>query len=176
MLDNDSLNFADPSVTLFREYLRIKSVHPQPDYAGCVVFLKKLGEEYGLKYDTFEVNTRHDILIFHFQIVPGKPFVLLTWEGTNPALPTVVLNSHMDVVPVYMDKWKYDPFEAHKDEEGNIFARGTQDMKCVGIQYLQAVHRLKKAGYTPLRTIHLLYVPGKEISSLIRLIDRYSCR
>ena len=30
--------------------------------------------------------------------------------------------------------WKYPPFSAHKDENGDIYARGSQDMKCVGIQ------------------------------------------
>ena len=35
------------------------------------------------------------------QVVKGYPIVILTWEGTDPKLPSVVLNSHMDVVPVY---------------------------------------------------------------------------
>ena len=29
------------------------------------------------------------------------------------------------------------------DEHGNIFARGSQDMKCVGMQYLEAIRLLK---------------------------------
>jgi hypothetical protein len=33
-------------------------------------------------------------------------------------------------------------------------------MKCVGIQYIEAVRALKDAGYVPKRTIYLLYVPG----------------
>lgn len=33
-------------------------------------------------------------------------------------------------------------------------------MKCVGIQYIEAVRQLKDAGYVPKRTIYLLYVPG----------------
>ena len=31
----------DPTVTWFREYLRIQSVQPNPDYAGCVEFLRR---------------------------------------------------------------------------------------------------------------------------------------
>lgn len=45
---------------------------------------------------------------------------------------------------------------------GNIYARGTQDMKCVGIQYLEAVRRLKQSGITLKRTLHISFVPGKE--------------
>ena len=32
-----------PAVTSFREYIRIKSVHPTPDYDGCLDFLKRYG-------------------------------------------------------------------------------------------------------------------------------------
>lgn len=34
----------------------------------------------------------------------------------------------------FQEHWKYEPFSAHKDENGTIYARGTQDMKSVGIQ------------------------------------------
>lgn len=58
------------------------------------------------------------------------------------------------------EHWKYEPFSAHKDEEGNIYGRGTQDMKSVGMQYLEALKQLKKDGKTFLRTIHLTFLPG----------------
>ena len=45
----------------------------------------------------------------------------------------------MDVVPVFPEHWTYPPFSAHKDEDGNIYGRGTQDMKSVGIQHFEAV-------------------------------------
>jgi aminoacylase len=44
------------AVTKFREYLKIKTVHPTPDYAGAIQFLKQYAEEYGFKYDTFEAS------------------------------------------------------------------------------------------------------------------------
>jgi len=33
-------------------------------------------------------------------------------------------------------------------------------MKGVGMQYLEAVRRLKAKGFTPERTIHVTFVPG----------------
>lgn len=66
----------------------------------------------------------------------------------------------MDVVPVFEDKWTYPPFGADIDSEGRIYARGSQDMKCVGVQYLAAVRALKKEGVTFKRTIHMIFVPG----------------
>lgn len=93
----------------------------------------------------------------------------MTWVGTQPDLPSVVLNSHTDVVPVFPENWTRPPFGAEIDEEGKIYARGTQDMKCVGMQYLAAIRALKKDGVTLKRTIHVVYVPGK-ISALITML------
>jgi len=77
-----------------------------------------------------------------------------------------MLNSHTDVVPVFPEHWTYPPFSAHKDEKGDIYGRGTQDMKCVGIQHIEAVRRLKEAGKTFKRTIHLVFVPEEEVGGL----------
>jgi len=42
-----------------------------------------------------------------------------------------------------------------KEPNGDIYGRGTQDMKSVGIQHLEAIRRLKEAGKRVKRTIHL---------------------
>jgi len=34
-------------------------------------------------------------------MAPGKPIVVITWLGQKPELPSILLNSHTDVVPVY---------------------------------------------------------------------------
>ena len=34
----------DPSVSLFREYVKIESVQPNPDYDGCIKFLSAQAE------------------------------------------------------------------------------------------------------------------------------------
>ena len=36
-------------------------------------------------------------------------------------------------------------------------------MKCVGMQYLEAIRRLKSSGFQPLRTVYLLFAPDEEI-------------
>lgn len=62
-----------------------------------------------------------------------------------------------------MSRWNTDPFAAIKDEKGNIYARGTQDMKCVTIQHIEAMRRLKQRGIQLKRTIHMTFVPDEEI-------------
>ncbi|KAJ1563199.1 adenylate cyclase [Cladochytrium tenue] len=99
-----------------------------------------------------------------FSPIKGKPIVLATWKGEDPTLPGIILNSHYDVVPALEEHWQYDPFDAKVLEDGRIYGRGAQDMKCVCIQYAEAVRRLKSRGFsTPKRNVYLLYVPDEEI-------------
>lgn len=85
--------------------------------------------------------------------------------GLQPNLPSIMLNSHMDVVPVFPESWTHPPFAAHIDENGRIFARGAQDMKSIGTQYLAAIRALKRDGISQLkRTIHVIFVPDEEIN------------
>lgn len=76
-----------------------------------------------------------------------------------------MLNSHMDVVPVFENFWTHPPFAADIDESGRIFARGAQDMKSIGTQYLGAIRALKRDGIAQFkRTIHVTFVPDEEIN------------
>ncbi|XP_017143999.1 aminoacylase-1-like [Drosophila miranda] len=138
-------------IKIFREYLRIPTVHPNVDYTACVEFLKRQAAGLNLPVDVvYPVNEKN-------------PVVIMKWEGTQPELPSIILNSHTDVVPVFPEKWTHEPFSADLDAEGRIFARGSQDMKCVGTQYLGAIRALKASGYKPKRTIYLTYVPDEEV-------------
>jgi aminoacylase len=77
----------------------------------------------------------------------------------------------MDVVPVFEEKWTQPPFGANMDSQGRIYARGAQDMKCVGMQFLGAIRALKKDGAQPKRTIHLTFVPDEEIGGLLGMAE-----
>lgn len=138
------------AIEAFREYLRIPSVEPNVNYDPCVDFLRKQAHNIELPCEIYSA-------------VEGKPVVIITWLGTQPELPAIMLSSHMDVVPVNEDMWTYKPFGAEMDERGNIYGRGSQDMKCVGIQYIEAVKRLKKDGVKLKRTVHICFVPDEEI-------------
>lgn len=145
----------DPSVTVFREYLRIKTVQPNPDYDGAVLFLERIAKELDLAYKCVKNAESGKVVA-----------VVITWKGKEPDLPSIMLNSHIDVVPVFPEHWTYDPFSAHKTENGDIFARGSQDMKCVGIQYIEAIRKLQSQQFTPRRTIHVTFVPDEEIGGV----------
>lgn len=89
-----------------------------------------------------------------------KPIAIITYIGTEPELESIYFNSHMDVVPVYEELWTHPPFGAEIDDEGLIFARGAQDMKSLGTQYLGALRYFIKNNIRFKRTIHVGFVPG----------------
>ncbi|OVA00674.1 Peptidase M20 [Macleaya cordata] len=145
-----SLESSSEVISRFQQYLQINTAHPNPKYFEAADFIISQAKTLNLESQTLEY-------------VKGKPVVLLKWPGKNPKLPSILLNSHTDVVPAEHHKWNHPPFDAHLDLFGNIYARGSQDMKCVGLQYLEAIRRLKNSGFEPLRTVYLTFVPDEEI-------------
>jgi len=138
------------AIKFFQEYIQCKSVHPNPDYNSALNLIEKYAKLFNLSCNRYE-------------FAKDKPMLIITVKGEDDTLASVMLNSHTDVVPVDVNNWKVDAFSGFKDENGNIFGRGTQDMKCVGVQYLEAIHRLQVKKTKFLRTIYLTYVADEEI-------------
>lgn len=142
----------DPSLIIsrFQQYLQINTSQPSPDYYKALKFLISQADALSLQHQTIE-------------LVENKPLLLLKWEGSDPTLPSILLYSHTDVVPSEPAKWTYHPFSAHIDSSGNIYARGSQDMKCVGMQHLEAIRKLKATGFHPVRSIYVVFAPDEEV-------------
>mmetsp|Transcript_26745 Transcript_26745/g.74772 ORF Transcript_26745/g.74772 Transcript_26745/m.74772 type:complete len:439 (+) Transcript_26745:64-1380(+) len=143
-------------VQLFQEFLRIETVSftgvESGAYEEASQFLQKHCKSIGLQ------NVRA------IPVVEGKPIVIATWPGSDSSLGAILLNSHYDVVPAVLESWHCEPFKAIRERDtGRIYARGTQDMKCVCMQHLLSIRRLIREGHTPKRTIHLTFVPDEEI-------------
>jgi aminoacylase len=147
---------SESAISRFSEFLRIRSVSAEGPvtgaYAECVAWLKDWALSIGLTCRVLE-------------LVHNKPILVATWTGSEPALPSILLNSHYDVVPVMEEHWTQPAWEG-KRADGRVYGRGAQDMKCVCVQYLLAIGRLKSAGFVPRRTMHLSYVPDEEIGGV----------
>ncbi|GJQ10475.1 hypothetical protein GpartN1_g2266.t1 [Galdieria partita] len=137
------------AVSNLQKYIQIRTEQPHPDYTSAVEFLKQLATEIGLETQLLE-------------LVPGKPIFLAWLRGSNESRSTILLNSHMDVVPVELEGWSKDPFAATMEGD-KIYGRGTQDMKSVTIQYFEALRNLIQQGWKPDQTILLSVVPDEEI-------------
>jgi len=107
----------------FQEYLQISTAQPNPNYYEAADFILSQAKALSLESQTIE-------------FVKNKPIILLKWPGKDPNLPSVLLNSHTDVVPVEIDKWAHPPFGAQIDSRGNIYARGSQASTSIQIEFL----------------------------------------
>lgn len=75
----------------------------------------------------------------------GNP-VVYGEKTINPALPTVLVYSHYDVMPVQpLELWKSDPFKAEV-RDGKIYARGADDDKGQGFMHVKAFEAMVATG------------------------------
>lgn len=92
--------------------------------------------------------------------------MLMTWAGTDPALPPVILMAHQDVVPVNPGTdadWTHGPFGGVV-ADGYIWGRGAMDDKGSLIAILEAGDALAKSGWTPKRTVIFAFGHDEEVS------------
>jgi aminoacylase len=144
------IKLRDSRIERLITYLNINTCHPKPDYPTAISFLKSEYTRIGLPFHIEEPTT-------------GFPIFIAKWEGRNSSLPSIMLNSHMDIVKADKEKWTTkDPFVA-ETRDGKIFCRGIQDMKSVGMQHMEAVETLISEGFKPDRTVYITYVPDEEI-------------
>jgi aminoacylase len=139
----------DSMIKLLQDYLAINTVHPHADYQAVIALFKKQALA-----DGFSIR---EIIL-----PSGYPVLVITLEGSDPSLPALALNHHMDVVPAdNAAQWDFPPFEGSVHDE-RIYGRGTQDCKGLGVAHYAALRELKQRGIQPARTIHLIMVPDEE--------------
>lgn len=136
-------------IMLLQKYLKIKTVYPSCNYDEVVALFQNQATEDGLESQLIRLPC-------------GNPVLIITVLGTDPDLPALALNSHMDVVPAdNASEWNYPPF-AGIIENGIIYGRGAQDCKGVGVAQYGALRQIKQRNIQPARTIHLILMPDEE--------------
>ncbi len=85
----------------------------------------------------------------------GHVNLLARLPGKDRTLRPLLLLNHMDVVPVDASRWKMDPFGA-QIEGGELWGRGSLDMKSTAVQQLTALMLMKQLGIVPPRDIVFL--------------------
>ena len=66
-------------------------------------------------------------------------------EGPDPDRPTLIVNGHLDVVPVNAAAWSHNPFDPQV-VDGRLYGRGSADMKGGIAAAICALDVLEKAG------------------------------
>jgi len=87
-------------------------------------------------------------------------YLMMTWAGSDPAKKPIVYSGHMDVVAADPKDWQRDPY-VPVIEGGYLYGRGAQDDKFDTSVAIAALIQLRKAGFTPSRSI-ILALSGDE--------------
>src|SRR4051812_27757982 len=140
------------ALELFQNYVRIASVNPPADTRATAELLKKEFDNPGLEAKLLESGTNHLNLMVR---LPGRD---------RSKKPLLLLN-HFDVVPVDPKAWPMDPFGA-LIKDGQIWGRGSLDMKGIGVQQLTALITLHNAGVVPARDIVMISTADEESSGV----------
>ena len=83
-------------------------------------------------------------------------------RAERPRGRSLILNGHIDVVPVGpLDMWTRPPFEPER-REGWLYGRGSGDMKSGLVAALAALDALERLGYRPAADVHVQSVVEEE--------------
>lgn len=91
---------------------------------------------------------------------------LLYLAGTQRERRPVLFNGHMDVVPAAAEAWRYPPFSG-TIAEGEVWGRGSQDMKGPQCALLSALEELVQEGWGPERDIWLYLSCDEETGGAV---------
>ena len=147
--DPDWDQIGKTALDLLQQYVRIESIDPPANTAEAANFVKRLLEENGIPVRLYTSGPN------------GQTNLVARVAGRDHSKKPLLLLNHLDVVPVDRKAWKFDPFAA-VIQNGEIWGRGTMDMKGIGIQQMMALVTLKKSGITPARDIVMLSTADEE--------------
>jgi succinyl-diaminopimelate desuccinylase len=82
--------------------------------------------------------------------------------GLDGTRPTLIINGHLDVVPVKADAWSRDPFDPAV-EDGKLYGRGSADMKGGIAAAICALDVLARAGQPPACDVVFHLVADEEL-------------
>ena len=90
--------------------------------------------------------------------VVAEHTLVYTWQGSDPALPPIVLLAHHDVVPVTPgteQDWTHPPFDGVIADNA-VWGRGSVDDKGSLVGLFEGIESLAAAGFVPRRTVYVV--------------------
>src|SRR5207248_4518993 len=96
------------------------------------------------------------------ELFPKRPNLIVELTGTGER-PAVLLSGHSDTVPPGEAPWEHDPFSGAL-VDGEIWGRGTTDMKAGLAAMLAAMAALKRRGWPPCGDGRLAVTIGAEVA------------
>jgi acetylornithine deacetylase/succinyl-diaminopimelate desuccinylase-like protein len=149
-----ALNFAavaEEAVAHFKALLRIDTTNPPGNERPAADYIAGVLEREDIPYRILESE-------------PGRASLVARLPGNGKKAP-LLLNGHLDVVPVDRSAWRHDPFAA-EEAEGCIWGRGAIDMKNMVAMSLMTLVLLKRGGVALERDVIFAAVADEEAGSL----------
>jgi len=129
-------------------------------------FMEGLFRGMGLKVDRFEVDDAELSKIAGYSPAVGHWYnhdnVVATHKPRSQSGRSLILNGHIDVVPIGAEElWTTPPFEP-TISEGRLYGRGSGDMKAGIAAYVSAFRALTRLGLQPAAPVFLQSVVEEE--------------
>ena len=142
--------FTAEAISRFKDLLRIPTVNPPGNERPAADLIASVLDREGIAYEIVEPK-------------PGRASLVARLRGSGKKGP-LLLNGHLDVVPVDREKWTHDPFAA-VEADGCIWGRGAIDMKNMVTMSLMTLIGLKRAGVALERDVIFAAVADEEAGS-----------
>ena len=124
------LKEVEPEVTnLLSDLIRINTTNPPGNETEAAKYLAETLEKEGLKCEILES-------------APGRGNVITRIRGTGEK-PSLLLLSHLDVVPANPKEWSVNPFSGVV-KDGFVWGRGAMDMKSMTAMEVMVMKLLKR--------------------------------
>ncbi len=152
---------SDEAIGYFKDLLRFETVNPPGNERPAAEYLARVLAREGIEAQLIECE-------------PGRASLVARLKGSGGKGP-LLLNGHLDVVPVDRDQWLHDPFAA-EEAEGCIWGRGAIDMKNMVAMSLMTMLLLKRTGARLDRDLIFAAVADEEAGSTkgaLHLVDRH---
>ena len=141
----------DDLLKLCQQLIQIKNQSPIDDQEPAIKFVRDYLAEHGIESERIVADSGEDYPVVYARIGSDEGF-------------RVVLNGHVDVVPVgKLDGWDFDPFGG-EIRDGKMLGRGTSDMKCGLAVLLFSMAMLNESGAELKGDIRLHVVCDEEIA------------
>jgi acetylornithine deacetylase/succinyl-diaminopimelate desuccinylase-like protein len=142
------------ALELLQKYIRIQSVNPPADTRQAAALVKSVLDDAGIPARLYSSGPN------------GQTNLVARLPGRDRTRKPLLLLNHFDVVPVDRSAWKLDPFAAII-QDGQIWGRGTLDMKGIGVEHIMALATLKQSGIVPPRDIVMLCTADEETNGTL---------
>ena len=122
----------DEAVKFLSQYIQINTTNPPGDETRAAQLLKEKFLADGIPATIWES-------------APGRGIVAARLRGAGRKRKTLILLSHMDVVPANPREWSVAPFSGEV-KDGSVWGRGALDDKGPGVIEMMAMLAIKRAG------------------------------